>query len=359
MTTALFVVGAALGHVGRALEVARELVDDDVEVVFAHASPGSGDEYIAPDFRAIPIDLGLRDTDQFAEELEAVFRAVSPDLICFDTPPLPWLALVRMPGAPTMYLTNYFLTSVSDHRTIQEIAFAKDGQSWNERRRARGLAPISDAKSLYMSDAVVLCDPVGLIDRADQLPAPFHAVGPISWQPAADLPPQLQAHRRAIVASFGSTGAKRPAIADLDALRTALDCEQVVWTATEPPDHDLGPNCASFQNIPLSPLLARAPLAITQAGAGSTYLALAAGVPVALVPNHKNHVILAGDLERAGVGALVSDLAACGPEEIVDRVGRMSVAAKRLQLTSRPGSAAAQAADIARSLLTSRTASRR
>jgi len=294
-----------------------------MHIAVAHLEPSSALELLLEEeFQLLPLSKQHRGTPPFANEVERVIRSVQPDLICFDITPTPWLFLVRFPDVPRVYLTNFFLTSLTESQTYQTRQLNADRQQWNELRRHRGMPDLHHAKTLYDADAVVLCDPVGLIPGWETLPSPYKAVGPIFWQPATKLPSELDLRQRLILASFGSTGTKRPDVDDVDELRSALDCEAVVWAVNEAP-HELAPGNEAYVNIPLSPALERSVLALTQGGAGSTYAALSAGVPVAIKATNRNQEVLAERLIDAGVGALIEDLARRPHHEIAAKVEQM------------------------------------
>ena len=121
MRTILFIVGPALGHVGRGLVIARELVKSkcDVRVVFAHITPGHGDRLLRPEFSSIPIQYRRLGDEGFADKLETTIRTVNPAFVCLDLSPVPWLYLVRFPEIPRAYVTNFFLTSLLTEETAQ------------------------------------------------------------------------------------------------------------------------------------------------------------------------------------------------------------------------------------------------
>lgn len=303
-----------------------------MHIVVAHLTPSLAPELqLEEEFQFVPLPKQHRGTAPFANEVERVIRSVRPDLICFDLSPTPWLFLVRFPNVPRVYLTNFFLTSLTEAETYQTRQLNADRAQWNELRRRRGMPDLLDAKTLYDADAVVLCDPVGLIPGWETLPPPYKAVGPIFWQPDTTLPSELDLNRRLILASFGTTGSKRPGADDIEELRSALDCDAVVWAVSETP-RELAPGNEAYVNIPLSPMLERSVIALTQGGAGSTYAALSAGVPVSIETTNRNHEVLAGRLIDTGVGALTKDLARRPHDEIAAKVKQMRHCAESLDI---------------------------
>jgi UDP:flavonoid glycosyltransferase YjiC (YdhE family) len=347
MKTILFVVGYALGHVGRALIIARALraSKPDIRIVFAHISPGHGDLLLRPEFESISISSQDGGGECFADALEQVLQTVDPTLICLDLSPVPWLYLVRFPETPKAYVTNYFLSPIFAAETGQVRHFKINSTKVNHGRRQRGLPELHDAKALYHADAVLFCDPARLFAGDLVLAEPYHFVGPCIWQPSGSLPSVLHARHRLLAVALGSTGTKPISAEMVEGFRSALDCDASVWLTTNNSGFQPGRYDLLYSGVPLSPILEKSPLAITQGGVGSTYAALTHRVPVAVWPSHHNHDIMAEVLAEAGVGASITKLAALGPGDLEERVRAMKNACERLELGS-PDSHPARAAEI-------------
>lgn len=348
MKTVLFSVGPALGHIGRSLVIARALREASpaVRIVIAHISPGYGDQLLSPEFDCIPIPHDGPGSEVFADSFEQIITMVDPSLLCLDLSPTPWLYLVRFPEVPKVYITNFFLTSLTCADSEQTRDLRNNDADWNRRRISRHLPELWDAKRLYDADAVLLCDPVELLPSDVKITTPYHVPGPCVWQPEGLLPPILNRSRHLLLVTLGSTGQKKPTAELVEKLRNALDCDKVVWVRDNRSAQALHEYDLVCSWVPLWPILEKCALAITQGGTGSTYSALLRRVPVAISPGHRNHEILGEQLERAGVGSFVADLAQLEPEEIRERVEGMKSCCRSWGPASCESTGPANAAEI-------------
>ena len=353
MKTILFVVGPALGHVGRSLVIARAVLESTpgARIVFAHIVPGYGDRLLGPEFDCIRIHHRGRGDESFADGLEQAIRSVDPALICLDMSPVPWLYLVRFPEIPRASITNFFLTALVGEETFQDRQLSDNFMEWNDRRFRRDLPELRHAKTLYDADAVLLCDPVALVSSDISIMDPYHVVGPCIWQPAGTLPQRLSGTRRLLLISLGSTGSRLLPAGVVQRLQSTLGCEASVWLTADRPAGEPQESRLVYSGIPIGPILQRSALAITQGGAGSTYAALLQGVPVAVWPSHRNHELLGEVLTRAGVGSLVTELVNLEPVEIRTKVANMESESGRLRRASCGVSGPAKAAEILLSLI--------
>jgi MGT family glycosyltransferase len=136
-------------------------------------------------------------------------------------------------------------------------------------------------------------------------PACVRMVGPCCWDPPADPPAWLAEIEQPIVlvstsSEFQDDG--RLVTTALEAL--AHDDVHVVATipAAEVPRASVPANAHVVQFLPHAPILARAACAVTHGGAGVTQKALAAGVPVCVVPFGRDQLEVARRVEVAGAG---------------------------------------------------------
>jgi MGT family glycosyltransferase len=136
-------------------------------------------------------------------------------------------------------------------------------------------------------------------------PASVRMVGPCCWDPPADPPSWLAVIKQPIVlvstsSEFQDDG--RLVTTALEAL--AHEDVHVVATipAAEMPSAGVPANAHVEQFLPHAPILARAVCAVTHGGAGVTQKALAAGVPVCVVPFGRDQLEVARRVEVAGAG---------------------------------------------------------
>lgn len=140
--------------------------------------------------------------------------------------------------------------------------------------------------------------------RSDWPPS-VRMVGPCCWDPPADPPTWLADVQRPLVLVSTSSEFQ----ADGRLVSTALEAlaqEDVQVVATVPAaelPHTAVPGNARLEPfLPHTPILAHAACAVTHGGAGATQKALAAGVPVCVVPFGRDQLEVARRVEVADAG---------------------------------------------------------
>ena len=140
--------------------------------------------------------------------------------------------------------------------------------------------------------------------RSDWPPS-VRMVGPGIWDPPAKSPAWLEELKRPLVLVTCSTEFQNDgklAQAALEAL-AGEDVGVVVTTAgVDPSSFTLLPNAHVERFVPHRPLLERAACVVCHGGMGITQKALAAGVPVCVVPFGRDQLDVARHVEVAGAG---------------------------------------------------------
>ena len=136
-------------------------------------------------------------------------------------------------------------------------------------------------------------------------PPNVRLVGPGTWEPHADPPEWLASETRPIVLVTASTARQR----DEKLITTALDAfagEDVALVATtaahDPAGFAAPANARVMGFLPHGPVIARAACVVCHGGQGITQKALAAGVPVCVVPFCRDQFDVARRVEVAGAG---------------------------------------------------------
>jgi MGT family glycosyltransferase len=136
-------------------------------------------------------------------------------------------------------------------------------------------------------------------------PASVRMVGPCCWDPPADPPAWLAEIRRPIVLVSTSSEFQDDGRLITTAFEALAD-EDVHVIATMPaaeiPRTTVPANAHVEQFLPHAPILARAACAVTHGGAGVTQKALAARVPVCVVPFGRDQLEVARRVEVADAG---------------------------------------------------------
>ncbi|HET9157977.1 MAG TPA: nucleotide disphospho-sugar-binding domain-containing protein, partial [Myxococcaceae bacterium] len=137
-------------------------------------------------------------------------------------------------------------------------------------------------------------------------PASVVMIGPTSWEPPGGAPDWLARIDRPVVLVTCSTEYQ----ADGALVGTALEAlsgEEVLVVATtaavDPATFRVPGNARVERFVPHAPLLERATCVVCHGGMGITQKALAAGVPVCVVPFGRDQFEVARHVEVAGAGA--------------------------------------------------------
>jgi MGT family glycosyltransferase len=175
----------------------------------------------------------------------------------------------------------------------------------NATRASIGARPLKHADEMFNVAPLLLYMTAEPFEypRSDW-PAAVRMVGPCCWEPPSEPPAWLEEIARPLVLVTTSSEFQD----DGRLVRTALDAladEDVEVVATLPAaklDIPIPQNARVEAFISHGPLLARAVCAITHGGAGATQKALAAGVPVCVVPFGRDQLEVARRVEVANAG---------------------------------------------------------
>jgi MGT family glycosyltransferase len=175
----------------------------------------------------------------------------------------------------------------------------------NATRASIGVRPFKTAEEMFKVAPLLLYMTAEPFEypRSDW-PAAVRLIGPCCWEPPSEPPPWLDEITRPLVLVTTSSEFQD----DGRLVRTALDAladEDVQVVATLPAaklDIQLPANARVETFISHGPLLARAVCAVTHGGAGATQKALAAGVPVCVVPFGRDQLEVARRVEVANAG---------------------------------------------------------
>lgn len=308
----MFVVGGYLGHWGRCILVADALRKRAAaDIHFVGTDPFGGLARLAKSYAIRVTILGggqSTSPELNANQLEALFDQEKPDLLVFDGDIFRNLLYVRFPAIPQVTITNYFLTSLGRHdETAQSINFGKFSAEWNENRARRGLPPLQNHYELQDTDLVILADPGRLVPSTESLPPNYRVYGPLCWEPDIPLPQELEDSSDLLYVSIGSSGRELP-YPLVSRIQAVLKTGDVLAGHPDPSvfPEPLPPSWHRYAWLPGTRALLHSRCAITQGGAGSTYQALQAGVPVVCWPRQVNHALLGQRIEAVGAGILLT-----------------------------------------------------
>ena len=191
-------------------------------------------------------------------------------------------------------------------RAVADRTSSKHLPALNAMRAELGLEPLGrfDEQHLKPDRFVLFTAEPYEYPRSDW-PDSVRLVGPVTWEPTAEVPDWLEEEHRPIVLVTASTvrqGDDRLIAVALEAL-AGDDLAVVVTTGAQDPDQFDVPAGARIERfVPHGPILARAACVVSHGGMGITQKALAAGVPVCVVPFCRDQFEVARRVEVAGAG---------------------------------------------------------
>lgn len=311
MKKILFIAGPALGHISRLLTIATALRDlAEVDIRFAIPDRSSFLSLIQKSgfsLSAIPPQVRTSSFEGFANEIEALLSLEKFDLIICDIEPVRWQSVIDWPSIPRILVTNVFLAHAGA-KTVQHENFSRLKDAINGLRRAKGLKEIETPDQLYDADEVLFSDPQPIVDQFDLQNEKQLSCGACFWELPGEPPARLVNLRNVMLASMGSTGRTGMRRDLINRLARFCDAAEMVYVGPQVPEqNEFEIRCHSYQRLSFAPILQDTALAITQGGSGSTYQALSCGVPVVVIPTHRNHQVLGELIEALGVGLVIGE----------------------------------------------------
>jgi MGT family glycosyltransferase len=344
------------------------------------------------DYKArTPVGAGRRGLRTFAErashevpDMRAAIDAHRPELLLVDTNTwgaaavaeasglpwaqwLPFLTPVPSAGAPPFGPgfppARGSLGRLRD-RAARPVIFGGYERALlpevNRVRASAGLAPVAGAAEALLRPPLTLYLTAEPFDypRTDWPPS-YRLVGPTSWDPPADPPAWLAGLPDPLVLVSTSTEFQddgRLVAAALDGLRDAGVSVVATTPSADPGDVEIPSNARVERFLPHAPVLARAACVVCHGGMGITQKALAAGVPVCVVPFGRDQLEVARRVEVAGAGTRLSAgrLNARRLRAAVERSMTMADGARRIAAAYERAGGAPAAADAVEEVLSRR-----
>lgn len=318
------------------------------------------------------------------DDLRGAIAAERPDLLLVDVNSWGAQAVAETAGLPWAVFAPYFLPLRAPGVPPWGLGLApaagplgrlRDALLWplvtrlydrvlgplNALRAAAGAAPFAHVADFVARPPRLLALTAEPFEYPRAWPSNVRLVGPGIWEPGADAapPPGAAEDARPLVLVTCSTEFQNDGALVATAL-AALAAEPVRVVATtaslDPASFAAPPNARVERFLPHGPLLAEAACVACHGGMGTTQKALAAGVPVCVVPFGRDQLEVARHVEVAGAGVRVprSRLA---PQRLRDAV-RTTIArrrgAQRIAEAFGRADGAAAAADALEELLPAR-----
>jgi len=281
---------------------------------------------------------------------------------------LPWASFapyfmpVRRPGVPPWGLglapRQDLLGRLRDAVLwkVVEALFDRALPGLNELRAAAGVPPFRHVPDFATRAPLALMLTAEPFEYPRSWPPNVRLVGPGLWEPEGEEPTHPEGDGRPLVLVTCSTEYQDDGTVVQVALTALADEPVRVVATTGPVDPDALPRPANARVerfLPHGPILRTAACVVCHGGMGTTQKALAAGVPVCVVPFGRDQVEVARHVEIAGAGTRVSPrrLTPARIRSAVRRaIGRREAAQRIAEAFRRAGGASA-AADALEGLL--------
>jgi len=278
---------------------------------------GVAAECIAPGIEDLPLEdwkatsqeealeMGLRTFASRSpieiDDLERAIEEVDPDLLLVDVTTVGAAALAEASGLAWAQWVPFF------HHVLPFTLHAEGLAVLNGPRQAVGLEPVGQ-EEVWRAPLHIYFTAPPFQPSDVRSPASFRSVGPGLWEPPATLPAWLEELRDPLILVTVSSEFQRD-----DALvRNVLEAMEgenasvVVTTAAQDPGgFGPPPHTHVTRWLPHGPLVRRAACVVCHGGMGITQKALAAGVPVCVVPFGRDQSEVAAQVVRVGAGTSV------------------------------------------------------
>ncbi len=176
---------------------------------------------------------------------------------------------------------------------------------FNQLRHGLGLPVFPRGEDYYLSAPLLIQFSAEPFEYHRNWPANVRLVGPGLWDPSAEEPSWLAEEERPIVLLSASTEFQDDgALIEMGLEALAAEPYAVIATtaAHDPARFRAPPNARVERFLPHSPILRRASAVVCHGGMGTTQKALAAGVPVCVVPFLRDQFEIARRVTVAGAG---------------------------------------------------------
>jgi MGT family glycosyltransferase len=224
--------------------------------------------------------------------------------------PYPWPA----PGVPSF--GPGFAPSTSRRARLRdtgmtafsELFFRSFVREQNARRTSLGLPALGRAEDFSLIAPLQILFSAEPFEYPREWPQNVQLVGPALWEPPAAEPEWLAEEERPLIMVTASTLFQDDAKLIRQTLEAFADRPYAVVATTaahDPDDFAIPANARVERHLPHAPILRRAAVVVSHGGMGTTQKALAAGVPVCVVPFIRDQLEVARRTEQCGGGTIL------------------------------------------------------
>jgi MGT family glycosyltransferase len=301
-------------------------------------------------------------------DLQRAIAVVDPDLLLIDVTSVGAAAVAEASGLPwaisiPLFQHFSFGPEPPTELTLVPFAIAPAGiEVLNAPRREVGLAALGGAEDVWRAPLHLYYTAEPFQPTGMQLPPSFRLVGPGIWEPTAQPPAWLQDIDRPLVLVSASSELQ----GDDLLIRTALEALEgepvsvVVTTAAHDPSRFEAPANARVERwLPHEAVIDKAVCVVCHGGMGIIQKALAAGVPVCVVPFGRDQFEVAKRVGAAEAGTTVTPdaLNATVLRRAIGEAMNKREGSQRIAASFRRAGGAPAAADALESLLSDSPAS--
>jgi UDP:flavonoid glycosyltransferase YjiC (YdhE family) len=385
----IFPLGYGLAHVGRCVEIAKELRERGHEVVFAGEDPthprSKLDQAEAQGFRMVRCkepaqpyawdrfhDHGILITlwdvlntskwapiDDILEDIIRVCQEEKPDLILGDASvgvtPAGHILGIPAAGILNAYNTHFL-------RPWSVFYFLIHGLEWIHLGRIRkrvyhkfGVKPINGIRLLRQTP--LLSPDLAAFHKSHASFPHWQSIGPVLYEPPCELPDwfdELKDGTTNIYITMGSTGLLEPLLRRCYGVLGRSDYRFVVTTGGQVSEEGMAMAPDNFRFAKYAPGLAimeHCAAVVFHGGNGSMYQALAAGKPMLALPGHLEQELCTEYILDHGFGLKATPRKMTGEQlltaiETLINDATYGESAQRFQADVCEGGAMARAADI-------------
>jgi MGT family glycosyltransferase len=250
---------------------------------------------------------------EVSDLMEAIGE-VEPDVLWTDITTTGAAAVAEaaaVPWAQSIPLFQHFSPDPAAPAGLTMVPFALHPAGMevlNGPRRQLGLAPIAGAADVWRAPLHLYYTAQPFEDARIDFPASFRLVGPGLWEPPIEVPEWLEEVEAPVVLVTASSEFQRDEVLVETALEAlgSIELSVVVTTAAHDPRRFRAPaNARLARWLPHAPLLRKAACVVCHGGMGITQKALAAGVPVCVVPAGRDQFEVGGRVAAVGAGTIV------------------------------------------------------
>ena len=294
----------------RALGLSAEPIAAEIESVTLDDWKGSGPE----EGLVLAYATFTARAQHEVPDLRQAITDVDPSDLLIDVTTVGAAAVAEaasIPWAQTIPLFQHFsfTPGVPRHLAMVPFEIAPPGLDvLNGPRKSVGLEPLTDADSIWRAPLQLYYTAPPFGPGGIELPSSFRMVGPGNWEPPSE-PPVFLADVEHPLVLVSASSELQPDTVLIETALAALgsdDLEVAVSTAAHDPAQFTAPPNAHVERwLPHGPIVGRAACVVCHGGMGITQKALAAGVPVCVVPFGRDQFEVAEFVVGAAAGTCV------------------------------------------------------